>query len=169
MNKERFRLRPATIDDAEALGVLHVQVWRDTYADCMRSAFLESLDVRKWISDWVQLLSSDDYRKTIVALDAQSGDVMIGFASAGPSRDADLCATSELYVLNTDARCHGSGVAGRLLESVLLNRPASLWVVEQNERAQAFYRKHGFHVEGTKKWDEESGVSDIRMVRGISP
>jgi len=32
MGQDRFELRPATVEDAEALGVLHVQVWRSTYA-----------------------------------------------------------------------------------------------------------------------------------------
>ena len=167
MDKDRFALRPAVVEDADTLGTLHIAVWRSTYESCMALDFLAGLDAAKWIADWRKILDTDDDRRTIVAVDPERDGAIVGFASAGPSHDADPIADTELYVLNTDVSCHGSGVAARLLESVLLHQPASLWVVEQNDRAQAFYRKHRFVVEGALKWDPAVGVNDVRMRRGL--
>ncbi|WP_439688481.1 GNAT family N-acetyltransferase [Curtobacterium sp. SP.BCp] len=50
-----------------------------------------------------------------------------------------------LYVL---ARAHGSGAGQALLDAALGHRSASLWVAEDNPRAQAFYRRNGFTVDG---------------------
>jgi len=94
----------------------------------MDSHFLSQLDVEQWIADWRQVLGSDDDGRTICAVDPERNDTIIGFASAGSSIDPDPCADLELYDLNTDVSCHGSGVANRLLESVLLSQAASLWV-----------------------------------------
>jgi ribosomal protein S18 acetylase RimI-like enzyme len=169
MSRNQFRFRAAIVDDAEALGSLHVQVWRDTYEGWMCPDFLASLDEAEWAERWRECLTKDDRRRTVVALDMESENAVVGFASAGPCEDSDPDVTTELYVLNIDRDFHGTGMAGPLLEAVLLNRPAVLWVVEQNQRAQAFYRKYGFRIEGTKRWHASSGVYDIRMVRATSP
>lgn len=163
--RDRFVLRPAVLDDADALGTLHIAVWRSTYDACMDPVFLAGLDTAEWIADWRKILCTNDGRRTIVAVDPEGGGAIVGFASAGPSHDAEPIADTELYVLNTDVSCHGSGVAARLLESVLLHQSASLWVVQQNDRAQAFYRKHRFVVEGALKWDAAAGTQDVRMRR----
>ncbi|TFB56302.1 GNAT family N-acetyltransferase [Cryobacterium tagatosivorans] len=163
--KDRFTLRAAVLEDADALGTLHIAVWRATYETCMDPNFLAGLDTADWIADWRKILCTDDGRRTIVAVDPERDGAIVGFASAGPSHDAQPIAETELYVLNTDVSCHGSGVAARLLEAVLLHQSASLWVVEQNDRAQAFYRKHRFVVEGALKWDPEAGAQDVRMRR----
>ncbi|TFB55176.1 GNAT family N-acetyltransferase [Cryobacterium tagatosivorans] len=164
-DQNRFNLRPAVLEDADALGVLHIAVWRFTYQACMDPNFLAGLDAAEWIANWRRILGTDDGRRTIVAVDPERGGAIVGFASAGPSHDAEPIADTELYVLNTDVSCHGSGVAARLLESVLFHQSASLWVVEQNDRAQAFYRKHRFVVEGALKWDPAARAQDVRMRR----
>ena len=52
-----------------------------------------------------------------------------------------------------------------LLDRTLGDRAAYLWVIEGNERAQAFYRKRGFVDDGGRTIDEPSGATEIRMVR----
>ena len=90
---------------------------------------------------------------------------IIGFASAGPSRDEDAPTAWELYGVNVMAAHHGTGVADQLVDAVLAQRPASLWVIRENGRAQAFYRRRGFSMEGAAKVHEGSGATEIRMVR----
>ena len=56
-----------------------------------------------------------------------------------------------IYVLD---RCQGQGLAKALLETVVAaskgHRRLMLGVNRDNERAQGFYRKHGFALAGTR-------------------
>ncbi|SKC34721.1 GNAT family N-acetyltransferase [Krasilnikoviella flava] len=86
---------------------------------------------------------------------AEERDVLL--AAAGPGPYAEL---SKIYV---HPQALGAGVAARLMAGAVdavagLAGPgtvAPLWLGTngQNERAQAFYRKHGFEVAGTRTYD----------------
>ena len=81
--------------------------------------------------------------------------------------DADAPAAQELYALYVDPELHGSGVASALLNSVIGSNAASLWVLGDNPRAQAFYSREGFVADGASKMldGELSHIPEIRMVR----
>jgi ribosomal protein S18 acetylase RimI-like enzyme len=73
----------------------------------------------------------------------------------------------ELGVLYVDARWRGSEVATRLADAAIGDASACLWVLEDNPRAQGFYRKIGFEPDGAVEdlpadWN---GAREIRMVR----
>jgi ribosomal protein S18 acetylase RimI-like enzyme len=54
----------------------------------------------------------------------------------------------------------------RLLDVAIGREAASLWVLEGNERAMAFYRRNGFTTDGARADEEFFGVPELRMVRG---
>ncbi|MTD13497.1 GNAT family N-acetyltransferase [Nakamurella sp. YIM 132087] len=93
----------------------------------------------------------------------ESGEV-IGIAIAGPSRDENPPAETELYAIYVRQSQQGSGVSDDLLDAVLGDRPASLWVYRDNPRAAAFYVHHDFIPDGEEQLDA-SGILEIRMVR----
>jgi ribosomal protein S18 acetylase RimI-like enzyme len=90
---------------------------------------------------------------------------IVGFASAGPTRDEDAPTQWELYSINVMAAHHGSGVASQLIGAALAQRPATLWVIQDNARADAFYRSQGFGVEGATRVHEGTGANETRMIR----
>lgn len=59
----------------------------------------------------------------------------------------------------------GSGLAERLVDRAIGDRPAWLWVFEENARARAFYRRVGFVREGRRAVDVGTGVPEIRLER----
>ena len=63
-------------------------------------------------------------------------------------------------------RAHGTGIADDLRAVAVGDRAAYLWVLEGNDRAQAFYQRHGFVDEGGRKPEPDTGVVEIRMARG---
>ena len=72
----------------------------------------------------------------------------------------------ELSVLYVEAAWHGTGMAQALVESLIGEEPASLWVAEDNARAQRFYAKLGFAPDGARHVDPRwPALPDIRMVR----
>ncbi|WP_425307030.1 GNAT family N-acetyltransferase [Gordonia terrae] len=90
---------------------------------------------------------------------------MVGFATSGPARDRIAPASTELWSLNVVPRHHGHGVALELMTSVLGDTgvPAYLWVVRDNARAVAFYRKHGFKLDGGTRYDPDWDCHEVRM------
>jgi ribosomal protein S18 acetylase RimI-like enzyme len=100
----------------------------------------------------------------IVVVSTGSDGEIVGLASAGPTRDEDAPTRWELYVINVLAAQQGTGVADQLIDAVVGRRPTTLWVVGDNARAQAFYRRHGFSVEGGTRFHESTGAPEIRMI-----
>ena len=101
----------------------------------------------------------------VVVVATGPDDEIVGIASAGPTRDDDARTPWELYAINVHAAHHGTGVADQLITAVVAQRPATVWVLRDNARARAFYRRHGFGVDGATKIHDGTGAPEIRMVR----
>jgi ribosomal protein S18 acetylase RimI-like enzyme len=97
------------------------------------------------------------------ALD-QHGTI-IGLASAGATRDADAPTAWELYSIHVTAEQQGSGLADDLIRITAGDTDTTVWVLAANARAQSFYHRHGFRIEGAGRADEVTGAHEIRMVR----
>lgn len=138
-------IRPATLDDADSIGRVHTLSWRETYgrfvADPDNNPWF---DVERRIEMWRSNLRDGTYA-TSVAVD-ESG--IIGFAAVHATTELDAVRPEELTMLYVLARAHGSGAGQALLDAVLADRPASLWVAADNPRARAFYRRNGFEPDG---------------------
>jgi ribosomal protein S18 acetylase RimI-like enzyme len=164
MTDGQYFVRSPRVQDADELGRVHVKVWREAYAGHMPADFLEGLDPVKSAERWRLRLEMDEPDGVVVVATGPDEEI-VGLASAGPTRDGDAPTEWELYSINVLAAHHGSGVADQLLGAAVADRPATLWVVRDNARADAFYRRHGFHVEGATKIHEGTGASEIRMIR----
>ncbi|WP_125616314.1 GNAT family N-acetyltransferase [Specibacter cremeus] len=161
-----FSLRPATVDDAEDLVRLHLACHEEAYARhlpaewfAMRRATAAER-VAHWRDDTVPLPT--------VAYDDGG---LVGMAKAGPARYAEAPAETELYMIYTLARVHGTGVGQALLDAELGDRAAFLWVLEDNPRARAFYARNGFVPDGTRQllpadWHSLPEICLVRGARG---
>jgi len=56
-------------------------------------------------------------------------------------------------------------MADDLIRTTAGSSDTTVWVLAQNARAQSFYTRHGFRVEGASAVDEVTGARQIRMVR----
>ena len=169
-----FSIRRATPDDAADFVSVHLQSWRESYGHVLgeevfrrreadRSAAVEHR--RAALADQ----AADPAIHTWLA-HAEDGR-LLGFVSAGPARDGDIGARIplELWSIYILAEAYGQGVGQALLEKAVGSGPAYVWVLEDNMRAQAFYRRNGFAADGSSKdlpqvW-AGTGMVEIRMVR----
>lgn len=159
------------LSDAAAIAEVHVRGWRWAYRDLLPADYLAGLSVGRRQDRWAKELSAPSPTRTRVAL--VDGRVC-GFASAGPCRDPDLRGTDawELYAIYLDPTVVGRGIGRALLAASLGDVPpevslVSLWVLEGNSSAQAFYRAAGFTPDGRRQDIEIGGVSvvEVRYVR----
>lgn len=155
-------LRLATTDDVEAGAALHVACWREAYGPYVGRERLEErlAGLARWERAWREQLEHGPARTLAVA----DGE-LVGFAVAGPNRDEEPQTAHELYALYARRRWWGSGVGQALWDAVAPQGPCSLWVLESNARAQAFYRRNGFAPDGSRAHYAGLDAWEIRMVR----
>jgi ribosomal protein S18 acetylase RimI-like enzyme len=113
---------------------------------------------------WRIRLEVDEAESKVAAAVAEDG-TLIGLAAAGATRDGDAPTDWELYSINVLAEVAGTGVADELLWTTVGNTDTTVWVLAENARAQGFYRRCGFRVEGAARAHEGTGAAEIRMVR----
>lgn len=164
-----FQIRQATPEDADAVVRMHTLVHEECYVHQLSPEFFRArrASIPERVEQRRQFLATTAPR--LIALDDRNE--VVGLADAGPGHDEDGPAALELYTIYTLRRTHGSGLGSALLQAAIGDSPAYLWVLEDNPRAQAFYRKHGFRPDGARKllppeWEE---LPEIRMVRWGKP
>lgn len=150
-----YRLARAT--DAAALAQLAAETFVATFAHLYPREDLEAY-LEKSYGEAIQREEIED--TAICTWLAFRGDELVGYAQAGPMdmkvdhADSDR----ELYRLYVRAEMKGAGVAHELMRRVVewtkREGADSLWlsVWENNERAQAFYRRYGFEHVGEHKF-----------------
>ncbi len=158
-----WTIAPVTLDDLDELGRVHVQVWREAYAGLLPDEYLAGLDPTFGPTRWRERFGTSPDLGWWVARDEEG---IAGMVTAGSPRDDDAPVPLELYAINLLRRTHGTGLADELMACAIGDRPAYLWVLEGNDRAIAFYRRHGFTDEGGRKPEPDTGVLEIRMARG---
>lgn len=168
-----MEIRPGRHTDATAIAVVHVDGWRWGYRGLLPDAVLAQQSVADRTERWSAMLR-DESTSVLVAEDAEG---VCGFVSFGPTRDADHSPATvhEVYALYVAHRVARSGVGSALMTGALAEAPptcdrASVWMLRDNDRAGAFYRRHGFSPDGAVKPFELGGLSydDVRLVRPLA-
>lgn len=140
-----IEIRTARPEDAEGIAIVHATSWRETYG-----RFVDDPDTSPWfdverrVGMWRQNLAEETF-VTVVAAD---GDEIVGFAAVQRTPEPEAVRDEELTMLYVLADRHGNGAGQGLLDAVLGDRPASLWVADDNPRARAFYTRNGFVADG---------------------
>lgn len=159
MNDAVFTVRRAVPNDAGAYARTHVQALGETYAHIMPAQFHRDYEARL-----DELAERHATRLEAESRDSSAGrswiafdqsDTVVGFASAGPQRDVawqqgvpDSPIELELHHLYTLSPTHGTGLGQRLLDATIGDSPAFLWILNDNPRAERFYRRNGFVADG---------------------
>jgi ribosomal protein S18 acetylase RimI-like enzyme len=157
-------VRPATPADLDMIVECQTRCWVEAYTGVVAAEYLD--DPQRPIrrrARWEARLAGE--RHVMVAVGSATPGLAEGVVSFGPSRDRPPVPELELMSLYVRARWHGSGLADRLLDAAIGGQAASLWVFVANQRAQAFYRRHGFGPDGAEALDLDTGLVEIRMVR----
>jgi len=156
-------VRAAHVGDADAIADLHVRAWRETYAAEVPEHVYERME-REGPERWREQLADPGGSATWVGVERETGEPAgVAVADATGPGDVRPLRLSVLYVL---ARWYGEGLGRALLEHAVGDAPAYLWVAEGNERAQRFYERNGFRLDGARQVEEQwGGIADLRMVR----
>lgn len=165
-----MEIRVASFDDCRAVAEAHVASWQAAYAGILDPAFLAGLSIDHRERAWRQVLT-EQQSELLIGVDRGT---LVGFASFGPSRDADApTARAELWALYVHPLSWSTG-AGRALWQAAHRRlrsqgfaSVSLWVLKGNTRAINFYSAAGFFIESGSEKEFELGGTKVREVRMV--
>ncbi len=142
----------------------HIRCWQEAYAHLLSPGFLAAQDqeVDGRTDMWRRALRRGR-SPSVAELDGR----VIGLAGAVDHGDAPGHPRPlQLQLLYLRRAHQGNGAGQQLLDAQVGDQPAYLWVAQDNPRAQAFYRRNGFRVDGeTTVADAWEGMVEARMVR----
>ena len=157
-------IRTPRVEDADALGRVHVRAWQAAYRDgLMPDEYLASLSWQERASMWRDGLANPPRRRASRFV-AVADDEVVGFSDGGPADGDDAAAVGELYAINVDPDYWGTRVGSALIEAGLGAlrdhgfTTAVLWVHPDNARACRFYAARGWSDEQIKRRQDVLGV-----------
>ena len=163
-----MQIRDATVDDADAVALVHVHGWQWGYHGLLPDEYLDGLSAERRAEQWRSWLLEPGRTRTRLA---EEDGACVGFAVSGPSRDPGADDdTGEVYAIYVEEEVAGTSVGTELLGSAvawLTERGfarATLWVLEGNARARRFYEREGWALDGAAKSEprEDFTMDEVR-------
>ncbi len=127
-----------------AIGRVHVETWRDTYAGVLPDSVLLRMTPEVEGRKWDRAIVEGD---TVVVAETGDGDI-VGFGNCGAARPFGLPFAGEVYTLYVLPEWQERGLGGLLLRALfdaLVSagyRSAVVWVLEANP-SRFFYEAMG--------------------------
>ncbi len=146
-------LRLAGQADAGAIAALHLASWRSAYRPFIAARVLDELDLATHTLEWRRRV---DVPEVQIALAEENGE-LIGFCAHGPTGDPEATAHPrvwEIKNLHVHPDRKGTGAGSRLFDAGVHRArevgagSVTLWVVEGNITARAFYERKGMTTDG---------------------
>ena len=158
-------IRPAEVDDLQAMVRLFRDCWNISYADLL------PLDVREAMTEE----AATELLKGAVVPHADRETLLIEVSGevAGMARigiDPDEAQRGHLFSLYISPRFAGQGLGKKLLTEALRRIKArgfteiSLWVFKENSTAQSLYEKLGFAPNGRERVDVRWKIPEIQLI-----
>lgn len=154
-SKPSIKLRPASVDDAEAIGNIRVSAWQAAYEAFMPKDFLNALDPLANLDALREKLAqpSDGFMVNVADVDGSA----VAFSILGSPRYATHILSTELWALNVHPDFWRQGI-GRTLTFDTVNTAKTLgfqcielWCIYGNLPACATYEGCGFTLAGQER------------------
>ncbi len=155
-------------DMAEDIAHIHVQSWRETYADIIPAEILANIDMADRVCRWRSYLGTQGYPTYIARVDGEPA----GFIRVGSLKEPLVAgADGHIYALYVLRRFHRRGIGRKLMSLAAadwLGRGGgafSVGVLTANAEARAFYEALGarFIRPDRDDWDGHSLPESIYL------
>lgn len=155
MKNLTHHIRPATVDDAEAIAVNHILSWQGMYKDFIPESILQELSIEERTQQWHDLISQN-----VKVLVVELAGKIVGFASICTFRDDDDRSNGEISAIYLHPDYWRLGLGTKLCLAALAElstlgyKTIYLWVLSDNHQAHKFYESLGFHATDKTKMEE---------------
>ncbi len=141
-------IRYAGFADSHEISKIYALSWKTGYRGMIPQDYLDALSEDYWTPKFQKWLSEGTLRALILSEDG----VPSGAIAFGKSREKELASWGEVVSLYLRPEVFRRGFGTLLMEEALRffrengYQDCYLWVLRENERAQAFYRSLGFRM-----------------------
>jgi ribosomal protein S18 acetylase RimI-like enzyme len=146
--------RKAVTADIPAMARLLTLAWQKAYRGIVSNSFLDSLNPQdSEIRIRAGMETKPEFRYSVLDI---AGEIA-GVSVVCPCWDGDLPGASDIQVFYIHPNRQGQGLGRRMMHETLAairssgNSPVTLWVLQDNHSARAFYEKMGFAPDGREK------------------
>ncbi len=161
----------AGVQDADTLGLLISECWRQAYAGIIPDDYLKTVTPEKRAERFrTDIPLNPDVEYDLIFVDTQPAGLMILMQC----RDEDLPDAGDLTAIYFLSPYWGKGLGQAAIEYALQwfqsasYKQAVIWVLAENQRARKFYEKNGFYLDGAKKtMDFGKELSVVRYRRDL--
>ena len=159
-------IRRARDADAETVARIHVASWQVAYRGIVPDEVIVRTDLAFRTAFWREQIADEDWPVFLL----EEGAEAVAFCQMIPTKDSDddpkrVGHITSLHVM-PDLRGRGYGLALLLHVRGEFHRRGfrelTLWVVEQNWKARAFYEKHGLRADGGTRVYGRTNVPEVR-------
>ncbi len=167
----KYEIREPTMEDVEAMLKLRTESWRRAYVNNDLGITTDWLheETREWLAD-ENIEKSRTFLKEGL-LDQQkfyrvafNSEKLVGLMHL----DTQHSATKRLLWMYVAEDAQGTGLADQLMQQALAwsaDQPVELEVVSYNDRAIAFYQRHGFEEILGSSFLYKDKLPKMRMIR----
>ena len=172
-----MRIREAQYEDAEGIGIVHVDTWRFTYRGIVPDSYLDSLSHESAALKWQERLTNRELMRFHLVAETDDGRIA-GIAEGGLNDDEHYPEyEGQVYTLYILKEYQGNGV-GRMLMDAVIERflrvgidDMLVWVVSKNP-SRGFYERLGgrflgtstLHIHGADVEESAYGWEDLSAV-----
>ena len=165
-------LRKAIPEDSEAAAKIQVDSYRTAYAHILPEEYLAHFTYEEQTQDWRDLIGSEAGEFLLVA---EFSDTVIGYV-LGRIGLTDDGHDAELVALHIQEKHRRKGIGRKIMDAAVAEMKRlgctsmSLWVLEDNLPARAFYESLGGKLIGKKAWGNNAyfGTSIHEVTYGWS-
>jgi ribosomal protein S18 acetylase RimI-like enzyme len=154
-------IRSAENRDSAAIACIHVEAWRDAYADLMPANYLAQLDPKIEAARWARSLGIGQNDRTLVA---EVEGKVVGYASIGAAR-GHAPGAGEIYALYVETDWREQGIGRAIVETAFTRfrqrglTTAFIWCLEGNTAARGFYLRCAGKLLGERRLESVRGIS----------
>lgn len=166
-----MNIRKADFEDIKDISAIYAASWKKAYIGMIPQSYLDDLKYDFWVAAFEEWFKNKAVTSKIIFDD----DKPVGSASYRVSSDSSLPDWGEIQSFYMLPEYFGKGFSKELMKSVLDDMKKEgfknifLWVLNENTRAQKFYKKLGFSSTSDTLECEVGGkkLIDIRFVISI--
>ena len=163
-----MHIREATAQDAHLISRIIARSWRGAYQGLINPVYLARLPEEYWLPAMRGWLSSGRLYGFIAEVNGEA----MGSVICGRGRDDDHADWGEIASLYVLPEAMGRGVGSSLMKTAIDALRSDgyehiyLWCIAGNDRADAFYQRHGFiPTDDRVEYRIGSGaVTDLRYI-----